>query len=76
MTNCIVTVEEHGPGGLGTIVSEILVQRRRAIAFRPVCLSAPPPKVAGSQAYLRAQYGLTVNHIVDVTLEAMKQKAS
>ena len=66
-TGAILTVEEHGPGGLGTAVAETLAMRGRGIAFRPLRLSKSPIKVAGSQEELRAAQGLSVEGIVQAS---------
>lgn len=63
-TGAILTVEEHGPGGLGTAVAETLAVRGRAVAFRPLRLAKSPIKVSGSQEELRAAQGLNVEGIV------------
>lgn len=63
-TGAILTVEEHGPGGLGTVVAETLAMSGRAIAFQPLRLAKSPIKVAGSQQELRAAQGLSVEGVV------------
>jgi transketolase len=62
-TGAILTVEEHGPGGLGTAVAETVAIRGRAVAFRPLRLARSPIKVSGSQQELRAAQGLSVEGI-------------
>jgi transketolase len=64
-TGAILTVEEHGPGGLGTVVAETLAVRGRAVAFRPLRLAKAPIKVSGSQQELRSAQGLSVEGIVE-----------
>jgi transketolase len=63
-TGAILTVEEHGPGGLGTAVAETLAVRGRAAAFRPLRLAKAPIKVSGSQQELRAAQGLSIEGVV------------
>lgn len=63
-TGAILTVEEHGPGGLGTAVAETLVLHGRVVAFRPLRLANSPIKVSGSQEQLRAAQGLSIEGIV------------
>lgn len=63
-TGAILTVEEHGPGGLGTAVAETLVLCGRAVAFRTLRLARSPIKVSGSQEQLRAAQGLSIKGIV------------
>lgn len=64
-TGAILTVEEHGPGGLGAAVAETLAVRGRAVAFRPLRLAKAPIKVSGSQQELRSAQGLSVEGIVE-----------
>jgi transketolase len=66
-TGAILTVEEHGPGGLGTAVAETLAIRGRAVAFRPLRLAKAPIKVSGSQEQLRAAQGLSIEGIVQAS---------
>jgi transketolase len=70
-TNAIVTVEEHGPGGLASAVAEVLTRTGRPIRFAGLGLPRETPSVAGSQAALRAQHGLTVANIVKTAHEIM-----
>lgn len=63
-TGGIVTVEEHGLGGLGTIVAEILCGAGIAVPFKPLSLGREPFSQAGSQETLRASRGLSVEGIV------------
>jgi len=63
-TGAILTVEEHGPGGLGTFVAETIAIHGKAIPFRPLRLARSPIKVSGSQEQLRAAQGLSVEGIV------------
>ena len=66
-TGAILTVEEHGPGGLGAAVAETLAVRGRAVAFRPLRLAKSPIKVSGSQQELRAAQGLSIEGIVQAS---------
>ena len=63
-TGSILTVEEHGPGGLGTAVAETLTVHGRPSAFRALRLAKTPIKVSGSQEELRGAQGLSVEGIV------------
>ena len=54
----IVTVEEHGPGGLGTAVAEVLAEVGAVTRFRALRLRREPIKVSGTQEGLRAEQGL------------------
>jgi transketolase len=64
-TGAILTVEEHGPGGLGTAVAETLAVSGRTVAFRPLRLAKAPIKVSGSQQELRSAQGLSMEGIVE-----------
>lgn len=59
----IITVEEHGEGGLGSLVSEALATAGVAAKLRLVRLPREPIAIAGTQAELRAHYGLSAAHI-------------
>lgn len=63
-TGRIVTVEEHGPGGLASAVAEVLAQLGHAVRFRPLHLPRGAITTAGSQSSLRAPYGLNTEGIV------------
>jgi transketolase len=63
-TGAILTVEEHGPGGLGAAVAETLAICGRAVAFRPLRLARSPIKVSGSQQELREAQGLGIEGVV------------
>ncbi len=65
-TKAIITVEEHGIGGLGTIVAEVLATSAAAVPFHPIRLGRLPVKVAGTQTQLREAQGLSVRGIVEV----------
>lgn len=64
-TRGVLTVEEHGIGGLGTFVGEELALMGAGTAFRPIRLGRTPVKVAGTQEQLRAPQGLSVNGIAE-----------
>jgi transketolase len=62
-TSVILTVEEHGPGGLGSAVGECIARSGQAVTFVPLRLGRSPIKVAGSQEQLRAMQGLSADAI-------------
>jgi len=68
-TGAILTVEEHGPGGLGTAIAETLATHGRAPCFRILRLARSPIQVAGSQEELRSAQGLSP----DALLQAAEQ---
>ena len=63
-TGRVVTVEEHGVGGLGSAVAEALLSGGCPVAFRALRLAREVIKTVGSQEYLRAAQGLTVGDVV------------
>jgi transketolase len=65
LTPALLTIEEHGWGGLGTRTAEVLAAHRCAVHFRPMRLRSQPVKVAGSQEFLREQHGLGVDAILE-----------
>jgi transketolase len=60
----IVTVEEHGPGGLGSAVAEVIAGSGKGCRFTAVRLDGPPACHAGTQEELRQAAGLSVASIV------------
>jgi len=65
-TAAIITVEEHGIGGLGTMAAEVLASIRTSVPFYPIRLGRDPIRVAGSQEQLRSSQGLSVEGILAV----------
>jgi transketolase len=63
-TGAILTVEEHGRGGLGTMTAEVLASIRSGIPFYSLRLSSEPIRLAGSQEELRAAQGISVDGIL------------
>ncbi len=63
-TRAILTVEEHGAGGLGTHAAEVLAGLASATPFFPLRLGSTPLKVAGTQNQLRGGQGLDVPGII------------
>jgi transketolase len=63
-TPLLVTVEEHGPGGLGSAVAEVLADRGCASRLRMMHLPRGAQPAAGTQESLRALAGLDVDDIV------------
>jgi transketolase len=76
-TGAILTVEEHGPGGLGAAVAEVLAVNRCAVPFQMQRLAKAPIKISGSQEELRSAQGLSVQGIVQAAeglVRAVRQK--
>jgi transketolase len=63
-TPLLVTVEEHGPGGLGSAVAEVLADRGCAARLRMMHLPRGAQPTAGTQESLRAAAGLGLDDIV------------
>ncbi len=71
-TGRIVTLEEHGIGGLGSAVAEALSISRIPCWHQSLRLPQTPIKVAGSQEFLRAQCGLSIEDIVKLSRTMVK----
>lgn len=63
-TGALITIEEHGPGGLGSAVGEVLARLGQAVKFVPLRLAHTAVSQAGTQETLRAAQGLSVQGIV------------
>lgn len=63
-TGNVITVEEHGHGGLADAVAQELALMGTAVRFKAVRLRREPIKIADSHTGLRARHGLTVEDIV------------
>jgi transketolase len=75
-TGVILTVEEHGFGGLGTAVGESIARSGHAVTFVPLRLGRTPIKTSGTQEQLRALYGLSTEAIVSSAENAYLHCAS
>lgn len=69
-TGMIVTVEEHGAGGLASAVAEVLATRALPARLVPLRLAREPVTVAGSQEFLRGLHGLSASAIVEAVQNA------
>jgi transketolase len=65
-TGIIVSIEEHGIGGLGSAISEVLAGK--AVHFVPMRMPSDAPRHAGNQSTLRARFGLTAEKLVEAVL--------
>ena len=74
-TNGIITVEEHGLGGLGTRTAEVIAERGIAVPFFPIRLANGAIKTAGSQAQLRGSQGVCADGIVSRATEMLSRRA-
>lgn len=75
-TGVIVTVEEHGPGGLGTVVGEALARLGEPVIFTSLRLGRAPIRVAGTQQSLRAAQGLDPEGIARSAALAIERRAA
>jgi transketolase len=73
-TSVILTIEEHGPGGLGSTVGECIACSGRAVSFVPLRLGRSPIKVAGTQEQLREANGLSAEAIARSAQQALVQR--
>jgi transketolase len=64
-TGRIITLEEHGLGGLGSMVGECLARGGKGVRFVPLRLLPEPTLCAGSQGYLCGRHGLSLESIGD-----------
>jgi transketolase len=63
-TRRLMTLEDHGRGGLGTIIAESVSQRPRDFDFRMLSYQREPATIAGRQEFLRSRHGLDEAHIM------------
>ncbi len=74
-TSAIVTVEEHQlSGGLGSAVAEVLCDANTPCKFKRIALPDVNVSKIGSQDWLRDQYGLGVEDILNAIRELAKNK--
>ena len=64
-TGRVITIEEHGHGGLGSAVAEVLASAGIAVKFMPMCLRGGPSGLAGTQDALRSAAGISVTGILE-----------
>ncbi|HXD12346.1 MAG TPA: transketolase C-terminal domain-containing protein [Anaerolineales bacterium] len=64
----IITVEEHGPGGLGTAVAEVLIKSGYVTQFRSLAVRQYKFDQLGSQESLKNYYGLSIQAIEEAVI--------
>lgn len=74
-TGVIITVEEHGHGGLGSAVGETLARLGEPVVFHPIRLGRAPIKLAGTQDALRASQGLDAPSIAQTAAAALQRRS-
>ncbi len=73
-SGAIVSVEEHGPGGLAPAVAEAIAISGLRTAFVPLRLQRQPIKFSGSQEMLRGTQGLSSEAIAETTAQMVRSK--
>ena len=73
-TGGIITVEEHGLGGLGTRTAEVIAESGNATRFYPVRLARMAIKTAGAQGQLRASQGVCAEGIVSHARQMLAER--
>ena len=71
-TGRIVTVEDHGVGGLGSAVAEVLAVSTINPRFAAMYFKSPPAVAAGSQATMHAAQGITALEIVKTMMSLVE----
>lgn len=69
----IYTLEEHGMGGLGTAVAEIIAESGVKVGFHPFTVPDKFTSVTGSIEYLLEYNGLSVKQICKVIARFLKE---
>ncbi|MGE0754170.1 MAG: transketolase family protein [Alphaproteobacteria bacterium] len=70
-TTAIITIEEHGMAGLGTLVAECLVEHQLMVPLRRLFIQTPPQPQVGNKEWLRALHGITAQSLVN-TAKSLK----
>lgn len=70
-TGLLVTIEEHGPGGLASAVAEVLAIAGIPARLIPIRLRHEILKAAGGQQWMRAALGVSAKSIVDSVVEGI-----
>lgn len=72
LTGRIVTIENHGIGGLGSAVAEVLAPSNFHPRFAAIYLQARPIKISGSEATMYASHDLSPAHITSKMLSLIE----
>jgi transketolase len=75
-TGGVVSIEEHGLGGLASACAEVLAARAEKIAFEPVRLRREALGCAGSQENLRSRLGVSLETIMEAAGRVLKRRES
>ena len=65
-TGRLITIEEHGKGGLGTIVAEFLAISDQRTKFHPLFVNGTPGNTAGGRDALCTKAGLSVENVTQL----------
>lgn len=68
VTKRLISVEDHGVGGLGTLIAEHRSESNAIFSFRALHLDSKPLSVAGSNEQLLARHGLSADSIAATVL--------
>ncbi|MDQ8180931.1 transketolase C-terminal domain-containing protein [Pelagicoccus sp. SDUM812005] len=74
-TKIIISVEEHGVGGLSSLISETLHRNNMNTLFRCLKTQTENYKFVGSQKHLRAKHGLDEEHISSFAMTCLADLA-
>ena len=69
LTSKLITLEEHGIGGLGTIVAEVLAEIDEAVKFTPMRLPRQAVSTVGSQNYWREKNQMSINSLAKLIVD-------
>lgn len=72
----IISVEEHGPGGLAGLISESLHRHNTNTQFRSLRVRPEKHNLVGTQKYLRAKHGLCGEQIARYASECLDSLTS
>lgn len=70
---CIVTIEEHGIGGLGSLVCEYLSDHDMYIPLRRVFVENPLSPTVGNKEWLRRLHGITEDRVIQAVKSIIRQ---
>lgn len=71
----VVTLEEHFiTGGIGSVISEMLIVKRNIPAFKPIGIPNQFCRQYGKREYLQRLYKLDVNNVTKIIKEWVKNK--
>lgn len=69
----IITVEEHGPGGLGAAIAEFLVRSGQKVQFKSLAIRDYEFDRLGSQANLKDFYGLSSQRLEQAAMSMFSE---